>query len=235
MIRILHVTFDTQIKPWEVPAFRGALAAKVGWEHDMFHNHQSSPEGKKFHYRLPLIQYKQDNGMPLLLCIEEGITEIERYFLQPSWSLEIHGKIHPMRVKRMEVEMFSLATEERMYRYQMKQWIALSDENYREYGQLETLPERLTFLQQILCAQLFALQLQLGTATNDRVRVALQDLQSAHWVTYKAVKMRAFNLIFDCNVRLPDHIGFGKGASVGWGTVKAVGEKKHNNIKTGAR
>jgi hypothetical protein len=235
MIRILQVTFDTQIKPWEVPAFRGALATKVGWEHDAFHNHQSGSEGKKFHYRLPLIQYKQDGGMPLLLCIEEGISEIERYFLQPSWSLEMHGKIHPMRIKRMEVEMFSFTVEERMYRYHIKQWIALSDENYPLYGRLETLPERLQFLQQILCAQLFALQLQLGTATTDRIRVALQDLQSAHWITYKGVKMRAFNLIFDCNVLLPNHIGFGKGASTGWGVVTLARDTRNNKANTKKR
>ena len=70
-LRVMTVAFDTTIEPYEIPAFRGAIAAKVGLEHEWFHNHNN--EGLKqvpnhldayvesqqqYHNRYPLIQYK---------------------------------------------------------------------------------------------------------------------------------------------------------------------------------
>lgn len=49
-LRILSVAFDTPIEPWELRAFRGAVARKAGWEHELFHNHNNETGG--FHYRL---------------------------------------------------------------------------------------------------------------------------------------------------------------------------------------
>ena len=53
-IRILHVIFDSNIMPYEVPAFRGAIIKKVGQENILFHNHLN---GNGFLYKYPLIQY----------------------------------------------------------------------------------------------------------------------------------------------------------------------------------
>jgi hypothetical protein len=54
-IRLLRVEFDAPLKPYEVPAFRGAVVAKVGREHDLFHNHL---DDTRYAYRYPLVQYK---------------------------------------------------------------------------------------------------------------------------------------------------------------------------------
>jgi len=32
-LRVMTVAFDTTIEPYEIPAFRGAIASKVGLEH----------------------------------------------------------------------------------------------------------------------------------------------------------------------------------------------------------
>lgn len=55
-LRILSVTFDTHLDPWDLPKFRGAIARKVGLEHEWFHNHDNENGG--YHQRYPLIQYK---------------------------------------------------------------------------------------------------------------------------------------------------------------------------------
>ena len=47
-VRILSVVFDTPIEPWELPALRGAIARKAGYEHEHFHNHDG--QGDKMHY-----------------------------------------------------------------------------------------------------------------------------------------------------------------------------------------
>jgi len=48
-LRVLTVHFDTPIEPWELPAFRRAVARKGGWEHQHFHNNN---ETGGLHYRL---------------------------------------------------------------------------------------------------------------------------------------------------------------------------------------
>jgi hypothetical protein len=70
-LRILQVAFDTEIQPYELPYFRGAVARKVGIEHEWFHNHDNTNGGT--HNRYPLIQYKLDTYKgqmrPMLLCL----------------------------------------------------------------------------------------------------------------------------------------------------------------------
>jgi hypothetical protein len=41
-LRILQVAFDTEIQPYELPYFSGAVARKVGIEHEWFHNHDNT-------------------------------------------------------------------------------------------------------------------------------------------------------------------------------------------------
>jgi len=66
-IRILTVIFDTEIKGYEIPAFRGAVVDKVGLENIIFHNHLS---GNTFLYKYPLIQYKVIRNNPAIQCID---------------------------------------------------------------------------------------------------------------------------------------------------------------------
>ncbi len=64
-LRLLAVSFDTHISPWELKQFRGAVSQKVGLEHEWFHNHDNSGEEQdspsygrpRYHHRYPLIQY----------------------------------------------------------------------------------------------------------------------------------------------------------------------------------
>lgn len=225
--RLLTVSFDTPIQPWELPAFRGAIAEKAGYEHDLFHNHDNEKGG--YHYRLPLIQYKQDHGHPMLVCLNEGIEELHHFFSQPDWTLSLNGRPAPVRIRKLNVQQFSLGIHERPLRYHIRQWIALNEDNYATYIRLSGAVERLALLQQILQNQLVGLLFQLGYAApedNDdpaqRVTVRIQQLKEERWVDYKRVKMLAFSLEFTCNVALPDYVGLGKGCSTGWGVVKGL-------------
>jgi hypothetical protein len=218
-LRLLSVAFDTPIEPWELPAFRGAVAAKAGFEHDLFHNHRDSGG---FYYRLPLIQYKHDRGRPMLVCINEGIEALHHFFSQPDWTLSLQGRTTPVRIHRLDVHHHPLDVGERLQRYHIRQWLALNEDNYATWMRLQSLPERLFLLQQILQNQLVALLHQLGHSPERSVQVRLQALRDEKWVSYKGVKMLAFSIEFASNAFLPDYIGLGKGCSVGWGVVKKL-------------
>ena len=84
-LRILQVAFDTNIQPYKLPYFRGAIAQKVGIEHAWFHNHDNTNGG--FHNRYPLIQYKLDTYKghirPMRFCLDKGIEAAPHFSLQP--------------------------------------------------------------------------------------------------------------------------------------------------------
>jgi hypothetical protein len=219
-LRLLSVQFDTPIDPWELPAFRGAVAAKAGLEHDMFHNHDNETGG--FHYRLPLIQYKQDRGLPMLVCLNEGIEELHHFFSQPDWTVILNGRKAPVRIHKLDVKQYTLGAWDKTFRYHLRDWIGLRDENYGQYTRLDGAVERLSHLQNVLQKQLDALLQQLDCTPERPVEVKIQQVQRERWVSFKGVKVLAFSLEFTANVALPNYIGLGKGCSMGWGVVKGL-------------
>lgn len=221
-VRLLSVAFDTPIQPWELPAFRGAIALKAGWEHDLFHNHDNENGG--FHYRLPLIQYKQDHGRPMLVCLNEGIEELQHFFSQPEWTLELNGREAPIRIAKLDVKQYRLGVTDKSFRYHIRNWIGLRDDNYGIYTRLDGVVEKLYHLERVLQNQLISLLEQLGCPPDPEnpVVVKIQQLKDERWVSFKKVKVLAFSLEFTANVVLPDYVGLGKGVSVGWGVVKGL-------------
>ncbi|NJL75795.1 MAG: hypothetical protein HC892_13005, partial [Saprospiraceae bacterium] len=73
-LRLLTITFDTEIKPYETPAFRGAVIERVGIQHTWFHNHQIDPDtDHQYYYRYPLVQYKCNRKQPVLMFLDKAV------------------------------------------------------------------------------------------------------------------------------------------------------------------
>ncbi|MBK7886859.1 MAG: hypothetical protein IPJ86_05990 [Bacteroidetes bacterium] len=75
-LKTLLVVFDNEIKPHEIPAFRGAIIKKVGLDNFLFHNHR---EDGSVMYQYPVIQYKQIYGKPAIYCLDEGSMKYIRF------------------------------------------------------------------------------------------------------------------------------------------------------------
>jgi hypothetical protein len=60
--------------------------------------------------------------------------------------------------------------------------------------------------------------------------VKILKLHSLHNNTFKGMKMECFDAVFKTNITLPDFIGLGKGASLGFGTLFRM-EKKSQDQK----
>ena len=226
-LRLLSVAFDTPIEPWELSAFRGAVARKAGWEHEMFHNHDNESGG--FHYRMPLIQYKQDHGRPMLVCLNEGIEELHHFFSQPDWILELNGRSAPIRIAKLDVKQYRLGVWDKTFRYHIRNWIGLRDDSYVVYTRLDGVVEKLYHLEKVLQNQLVFLLEQLGCTPDRPVVVKIQQVKDERWVSFKKIKVLAFSLEFTANVMVPDYVGLGKGVSVGWGVVKGLSHRQKNN------
>jgi hypothetical protein len=223
-LRLLSVAFDTPIEPWELVHFRGAIAAKAGLEHDLFHNHDNDTGG--YHYRLPLIQYKQDRGRPMLVCINEGIEELHHFFSQPDWTLSLDGRPTAVRIASLDVRQYSLEVRDSALRYHIRNWLALNEDNYATYSRLPGMVERLYLLEKVLQNQVVGFLHQVGFDAEKPVEVRLLQQKDERWVSFKGVKVLAFSMEFSANVLLPDYMGLGKGCSIGWGVVKGLSRKE---------
>ena len=224
-IRILEVAFDTEIQPYQLPLFRGAIAQKAGLEHELFHNHDNENGG--FHNRYPLIQYKLDTHKgqmrPMLLCLEDGIEEAHHFFSQPDWSVSLNGETHPLRVARLNVNRYTLNTWQQPFRYRLHKWQAFNPENYQKYRNMNGIVEQYAFLEQLLKNQITSFAQGVGWTPEQAIDIKITGSAKEEWLQFKHhQKVLVYTLDFQTNVSLPDYIGLGKGASRGLGVVRRV-------------
>jgi len=215
-IRILHVAFDTEIRGYEVPAFRGAVIKKVGQDNTLFHNHIGESE---FRYKYPVIQYKQINRCPAIVCVDQGVDEIHKFFEQRDWSLEISGRRLDMKISNLQMNQFTLQVWDKQWTYQISNWMCLNEQNYPKYKAMLSLVERLQFLENLLRANILAFAKGIEWTVDREIQANIINIQSEHTVAHKGKRVLAFNLSFSSNVFLPNHIGLGKSVSLGFGDV----------------
>jgi len=138
-LRVMTVAFDTTIEPYEIPAFRGAIAAKVGLEHEWFHNHNN--EGLKqvpnhldayvesqqqYHNRYPLIQYKisanRHQKRPMLMCLGDCVEEAHKFFSKSDWTVSLNGRIQKLSISNLNVNQYNIRTWENEFYYNIYRW-----------------------------------------------------------------------------------------------------------------
>jgi hypothetical protein len=221
-IRCLQVEFSEEIAPYEIPAFRGAIINKVGDSYTLFHNHQA---GGKFRYQYPLIQYKALFNRPMIVCVDEGVDEIHRFFQQPNWRLSISGRDLDIKIERLEMKQYTMQVWEKSFSYHIRNWVALSQESYKRYLSLAGLVEQVQFLETILIGNILSFAKGIGWHIEKPVEAKINNIQRTGLVTVKGVRVMAFSLDFKSNIFLPNYIGLGRNVSIGYGTVKQL--KKH--------
>lgn len=226
-IRILEVAFDTEIQPYQLNQFRGAIARKAGLEHDLFHNHDNENGG--FHNRYPLIQYKLDTHKgqmrPMLLCLEDGIEEAHHFFSQPDWSVNLNGDKHTLRVARLNVNRCTLNVWQRHFAYRIHKWLPFNGDNYEKYKILRGVAEQYTFLETLLKTQIQSFAKGVNWDIEEPIDLKITRLVKDEWLDFKhGQKVLVFTLDFETTVSLPDYVGVGKGASKGLGVVRRMRE-----------
>jgi len=228
-MRMLTVTFDTQIPVYHIGQFRAAVAAKVGLEHDWFHNHNndSTPTDdllfthKKYHYRFPKIQYKMaSGGRPMIVFLEECVEEAHRFFSKSDWSLNIAGKHYDMKIDRLDMREYNMQIWERDFTYRLYKWQALNSHNFARYNVLKTDAERHEFLSSILVGNLLSFATGLGWQLEKRLEVNVTKIIRQNRIQYKRVRVQCFDVEFSTNMFLPQYLGLGKGGSKGFGVVR---------------
>lgn len=221
-IKVLTVSFDTKIENFEIPAFRGAIVEKAGRDSTLFHNHLSQDT---FLYKYPLIQYKTISGRPAIVCIDQGVDEIHKYFENRDWSIKISDRHLEMKIHQLNMNQFTMQVWDKKWFYTIYNWIALNQDNYQKYLAMESLADQISFLENTLKANILSFAKGIGWEVDKTIELSIRQVLMTKPVKLKGQKVLGFTLDFSTNVFVPNYIGLGKSVSLGYGVV-------HSNTKT---
>lgn len=219
-IRTLTVLTDTEIQQKEVPLFRGAVLNCLGEKASiLFHNHM---EENKFRYSYPLIQYKRIHGKAAIVCIEEGADVIGQFFFKYASSFNIGERQVSCHVEKVIPSKILVQTWQQSFNYHVNCWLPLNSANYQTYISTESVVERMVLLEKILKGNLLAMLKGINIHLEDLLEASITNISEPYAIENKGVRLMAFNLDFSSNLSIPNNIGIGKNASLGYGTVHQV-------------
>jgi hypothetical protein len=224
-VKTLFVQLENRLAPEETHRFRAAVIEATERQHDHFHNHKDKG---KYHYRYPMIQYKSINGQATLVCLEEGTNVIHHFLGQQEISLRIGNREEALSVDRIDLKQVLLQTWSSDLNYRLDRWQALNQKNYSEWQRLEneSLGDQITFLEKILTGNLLSFCTGMDFRVEEQLKVKIKKVRGQRWVDFKNQKVLTFNIDFSVNLSLPNYIGLGKGASVGFGLLNSVHKHK---------
>lgn len=222
-IKILNVRFNNELRNDEVGLFRGAVLAKLQEASSvLFHNHL----GTNFRYSYPLIQYKRQGGKASIVCLEEGTEAIGELFASGDFCFRIGSRTVRMEIASITARQVLVQLWDTLFVYRLNRWLPLNEENYRVYQTLEGLADRYVFLEKKLIGNILSFAKGMDIYFENRVVCKIVEVEEPYWISYKGVRMMAFNLCFKSNISLPEGIGLGKGVSLGNGILHGYSVKE---------
>lgn len=229
-IRTLTVTTNAEIRQNEISLFRGAVIHSLG-EHPnvFFHNHL---DDEQFRYSYPLIQYKRLGGKAAIVCIEDGVDSIGQFLTEVDGTLTIGDRQVTFKTDRIQPARILVQTWENMFNYHISRWLPLNSQNYQRYKNIEGVVEKVSFLENILKANLLSMLKGLDIHLEKELILKITEIGPPYLIHNKGVKMMAFNADFKCNLSIPNNIGIGKNASIGYGTTHQLQKSKDINNNT---
>jgi hypothetical protein len=228
---ILILRFDRALTPnIQAKDLRGAIAGRFT-ENDLFHQHSAAG---KFIYRYPLIQYKIIQGNAIVVGLGRGALHIAKINLLNE-KLEFGSRKFVITQQEMSLgkKYFGIREDKVKYCF-LTPWLALNENNSRNYYKLADPLQRRHLLEKILIGNIISLSKGINYTIPSPIFVLIESLReiSAH---FKDVSMLGFIGVFKVNFALPDYWGIGKAVSRGFGTLKRLEDDHrelcHENIK----
>jgi len=216
-IKYLRIEFDAEIAQHEIPAFRGAIAQKVGQDAVLFHHHQPD---NTLRYAYPLIQYKRIGSRPTIVCLGEGVENIHQFFEKRNWDIHISGRTIPLKVAKLDMHQHPLQVWNKTFDYSLSNWIALNQPSYQAYKKLKGLTAQVQFLEKKMIGNILSFAKGVNWHVEKDIICIITQLSSTQLVKVKDVSLMSFHIKFATNVSLPSWIGLGSNVSIGFGTVK---------------
>lgn len=226
-IKTLTIKFNTPLQRTEIPLFRGAIIAAIPSNNILFHNHSDNG----FRYRYPLIQYKRIGGKAAIVCIGDGVEAIgELLVAESNGKMRIGEKEEIFSVSRVNALQTNVQCWECIFEYRIRDWLPLNESNYKIFCEEESLTNRIKKLENILIGNILSFAKGINLHFEKQIEVSIKTIDNIRKVKYKRVSLQCMDISFKTNISLPNFIGLGKHASVGFGIITKVKSKdNHQN------
>jgi len=215
-IRLLNIEFENEIHPWEVPAFRGAVIESAGRKNIIFHNHKQD----NYVYSYPLIQYKRIGKKPHLVCIEEGVDEIHKFFENMQEGVFLNDRPYEIKIGNLNLSTFTMQVWDKAFYYHLSDWLPLNQDNYTKYNAINDEHEQIQFLNKILTGNVLSFAKGINWTIDKPIITKIDTIDRIKTLRIKGVRRVVFNVSFKTNIFLPISIGLGKNVSLGYGVVE---------------
>lgn len=221
--RYLKIVFDKQFNSYDIPKLRASIIEKTKRESNLFHNHI---DDNKYIYRYPLIQYKIQNKKPCLICLKEATEDIHYLLKERDFNFNINGKKYNFEIDDVRLRYVNIQTWDKEFRYNIHNYIALNQENYERYKQIDSLAEKIIFLEEKLYNHIKTFAKEMDAYMPVDLSAKILEIKNEKYIEYKGVFHLTFSLNFKSNLYIPNYVGIGKGTSIGFGIVKMLGDNR---------
>ena len=219
--KIVRLYFSGKLGQWELQCLRGAVNKMLhdaggSYEGNMlFHNHEAG--GLRYGY--PLVQFRRAGSQAVIVGIGDAADAVHSLAEKHELKLTIGRRETVLTVEKCEETFYTPTVADEPKLYSLTKYIALTDQNLKDYGDLLALSDKIIFLEKIIVGNILSFFKGIGHHTDERLVAVLTAVDRVGETSYKGVKWKTFCLHFVSNVVLPDGIGLGKSAAVGYGTL----------------
>jgi CRISPR/Cas system endoribonuclease Cas6 (RAMP superfamily) len=115
---------------------------------------------------------------------------------------------------------------DKCFNYYMQDWLPLNQKNYHVFKSLNSEIEQKEFLEKILRGNILSFAKGINWTVENEIKVRINEIIRKKIIKVKGVPRETFTLTFSSNVFLPNHIGLGKNASMGFGVIQEIKNRK---------
>ncbi len=218
-VKSLIVKFENELSHNAIPMFRGAVIAEDENIEDIFYH---SHDGNELRYAYPLIQYKTINGKAAIIGIDAGTDSLTKMIYPYERTLRIGNKTEAYTICETMACSTNVDYVGNPIKYSLSQWLPLNKDNYSLYVNTKDMIGRLEILKRMLIGNILSFAKGIGVHLESELHVQILSSKECKPTTYKGQKMMTFDIEFTSNLRLPQFIGLGKGASTGHGMIREL-------------
>lgn len=217
-ITTLSIQFNQRISARDIHRFRAAVIEKTERASALFHNHKGD---HSFHYRYPNIQYKVCNGLPTIVCLQDGVEEINTLLEKDDLKMSIGNRELDFKIRDLKMRVKKIGISGGLEHYSLSKWMALNQKHIVRWKALQGDDKaQKEFLESILTGNILSFAKGVDYRIEERLLVKITNLSKPFSQSFKGRNVLLFNIEFVANIQLPNWIGLGKGTSIGFGTIE---------------
>ena len=157
--RVLVIRYDNRLPQSEIPLFRGAVIASMEGSADiMYHNHC----GDSLVYRYPLIKYKRLRQCAAIVAVDSGADVIGQFLSSAVTSLRIGEREEEFSIADIKANRILVQVWDGEFEYRLTKWLPLNSRNFAEYVKLDSLSDKVAFLERILTGNILSFAKGIG-------------------------------------------------------------------------